>query len=177
MKRTLVLQVLFVAGALAQSPRNDAPTFVNEADINAPLRAVWNIWSTGEGYKAVGAAKADVDLRLGGLIRSHYKPTGVLGDEGTIVNRILAYEPQRMMAIQIDRPPKGFPFKEAWRHTWTVIAMTDLGNGRTHLRVASMGFGADEESVAMRQFFEAGNAATLKAIQVHLESDAQVRGK
>lgn len=174
MKRTLVLQVMFVAGALAQFPRNDAPSFVNEADINAPLRAVWNIWSTGDGYKAVGAAKADVDLRLGGLIRSHYKP---MGDEGTIVNRILAYEPQRMMAIQIDRPPKGFPFKEAWRHTWTVITMTDLGNGRTHLRVASMGFGADEESVAMRHFFEAGNAATVKAIQVHLESDAPVRGK
>ena len=170
MKRTLILQILFAAGGLAENPQNDAPSFVNEADINAPLRAVWNVWSSGEGYKAIGAAKADVDLRVGGLIRSHYGPAGVLGDEGTIVNRILAYEPQRMMAIQIDKPPKGFPFKEAWRHTWTVITMTDLGNGRTHLRVASMGFGTDEESTAMRQFFEAGNAATLKAIQAHLES-------
>ena len=170
MKRTLILQVLFAVGLPAENPQNDAPSFVNEADINAPLRAVWNVWTSGEGYKAIGAAKADVDLRVGGLIRSHYRPAGVLGDEGTIVNRILAYEPLRMMAIQIDKPPKGFPFKEAWRHTWTVITMTDIGNGRTHLRVASMGFGADEESMAMRQFFEAGNAATLKAIQAHLES-------
>ena len=170
MKHSLILQALFAAVALGQGSQNDAPSFVNEADIHAPLRAVWNVWSSGEGYKAIGAAKADVDLRVGGLIRSHYKPAGVLGDEGTIVNRILAYEPQRMMAIRIERPPKGFPFKEAWRHTWTVITMLDLGNGRTHLRVASMGFGTDEESVAMRQFFEAGNAATLKAIQVHLES-------
>ena len=170
MKCTLIVTTLCAAAALAQAPRNDAPSFVNETDINAPLRAVWNVWSSAEGYKAIGAAKADVDLRVGGLIRSHYKPAGILGDEGTIVNRILAYEPQRMMAIQIERPPKGFPFKEAWRHTWTVITMLDLGNGRTHLRVASMGFGTDEESVAMRQFFEAGNAATLKAIQTHLES-------
>ncbi len=99
MKRTLILQILFAAGVLAENPQNDSPSFVNEADLNAPLRAVWNVWSSGEGYKAIGAAKADVDLRTGGLIRSHYRPAGVLGDEGTIVNRILAYEPQRMMAI------------------------------------------------------------------------------
>lgn len=51
-----------------------------------------------------------------------------------------------------------------------MITMTDIGNGRTHLRVASMGFGTDEELMAMRQFFEAGNAAALKAIRAHLES-------
>ena len=111
-----------------------------------------------------------MNFRIGGLIRSHYSATGILGDEGTIENRILAYEPQRMIAIRIDRPPKSFPFKEAWKNTWTVITLTDLGNNRTHIRFASMGYGTDEESKAMRRFFEIGNAATLKTLQDHFES-------
>jgi uncharacterized protein YndB with AHSA1/START domain len=167
----LILNVLLASSSLlAQTPASDAPSFVNEAVIHAPVAAVWNVWTSGEGYKALGVAKADVDLRIGGLIRSHYKASGVLGDEGTIANRILAYEPQHMIAIRIDQPPKGFPFKEAWKQTWTVVTMTDLGGGSTQLRVASMGFGPDEESVSMRRFFEAGNAATLKALQSHFES-------
>jgi hypothetical protein len=32
-----------------------------------------------------------------------------------------------------------------------------------------MGFGTDEESMAMRRFFESGNASTLKSLQDHFE--------
>ena len=96
-----------------------------------------------------------------------------LGDEETIENRILAYEPRSMIAIRIERPPKSFPFKEAWKKTWTVITLTGVGKGQTHLRIASMGFGTDEESVSMRRFFESGNAATLKTLQAHFASHAK----
>jgi hypothetical protein len=106
---------------------------------------------------------------LGGLIRSRYSATGALGDDETIVQRILAYEPGRMIAVRIEKPPKSFPFKEAWKTTWTVVTLTDLGNGRTGIRAASMGYGTDEESVAMRRFFEAGNASTIKAVQQYFD--------
>ena len=147
----------------------DAPSFVNEATIHAPVAAVWNVWTSGEAYKSLGVAQAEVDLRVGGLIRAHYSAAGVLGDDETVVNRILAYEPQRMIAIRIEHPPKSFPFKEAWKTVWTVITLTVLGNGRTHIRAASMGFGADEESIAMRRFFETGNDSTFKTLQSRLE--------
>jgi len=147
----------------------DAPSFINEATINAPVAAVWKVWASGEAYKSLGVAQADVDLRVGGLIRSHYSSTGVLGDDETVVNRILAYEPQRMIATRIEHPPKSFPFKEAWKTVWTVITLTDLGNNQTHIRAASIGFGTDEESIAMRRFFETGNGSTLKTLQNRLE--------
>lgn len=182
MKHTPIVTLLFAARLFSQAPagesgmgRNDAPTFVNEGTVNAPIAALWNVWTSGEGYKALGVAKAEVDFRIGGLIRSHYRATGVLGDEGTIENRILAYEPRRMIAIRIERPPKSFPFQESWKKTWTVITLTDLGNGRTHLRIASMGFGTDEESRSMRRFFENGNAATLKTLQTHFESAPSIQ--
>ena len=164
-------KVFLPAGAAPDGAPEDAPSFVNEGIVNAPISALWNVWTSGEGYKALGVVQADVDFRIGGLIRSRYT-AGVLGDDGTIFNRILAYEPHRMIAIRIDRPPKSFPFKEAWKRTWTVITLADLGEHRTHLRIASMGFGADEESRAMRDFFERGNAATLKTLKAHFESSS-----
>lgn len=178
--RSLALSLcLFAVAIAAQAPRpafgsesaasGDPSSIVNEGIINAPVSAVWEVWSTSEGFKAVGVAKAEVDLRVGGLIRSHYKPDGVLGDDGTIQNRILAYEPQHMLAIRIDRPPKTFPFKNAWKSPWTVITLADVGGARTHLRIAMLGFGADEESQAMRRFFENGNAWTIKTLQAHFD--------
>ncbi len=145
----------------------DAPSFVNEATVDAEVADVWEIWSTSEGYKVLGPALAEVDLKPGGLIRSRYAPDGTLGDADTIENLIMAYEPQRMLAMRIQKTPANFPFREAWKNTWTVITLTDAGAGRTHIRVASMGFGTDEESLAMRSFFERGNEQTLNLIGEH----------
>jgi len=173
-KQTLLL-VLFLASNLFSqipggTPPADAPSFVNEAIIEAPVDAVWEVWSTARGYKLLGVAQAEMDFRIGGLIRSHYSAEGMIGDEETIENRILAYEPKRMVAIRIDRPPRSFPFKEAWKKSWTVITLTDAGANRTHLRIASMGYGTDEESLAMKRFFEAGNQFTLDALRKHFET-------
>jgi uncharacterized protein YndB with AHSA1/START domain len=142
-----------------------ATGFTSEGTVDAPIDEVWKVWSTSDGYRKLGPAMADVDLRLGGLIRSKYTAEGTLDDEGAIVNRILAYEPMRMIAIQIARPPAGFPFEEAWRHPWTVITLTPEGASRTHVRVTMLGFGSDEESVRMRTFFERGNAATIDVLR------------
>lgn len=144
-----------------------APTFVNEGVIDAPVSEVWKVFSTSEGYKALGVALAEVDFRVGGTIRSRYRADGVLGDDETIENQIMAYEPLRMIAMRIQKPPKTFPFQQAWKQGWTVMTLTDLGNGRTHLRAASVDFGTDEESQAMRRFFEWGNQQTIQTLQAH----------
>jgi uncharacterized protein YndB with AHSA1/START domain len=171
---------LFPQAAIQEAavlPPGDSLSFAQEAVIQAPVAAVWKVWSTSAGYKQTGVAQAEVDLRIGGLIRSRYGAEGQLGDEETIENRILAYEPERMIAFRIDRPPKSFPFKEAWKTTWFVITLTDLGAGQTHIRAASMGFGTDGESMKMRKFFEDGNASTLRVLQKNLESAASASGK
>ncbi len=58
----------------------DLPSFVNEGIVKAPVADVWKLWTTSEGYKALGSALAEVDKRVGGLIRSRYSANGVLGD-------------------------------------------------------------------------------------------------
>jgi len=173
MKTWLALVIALVSSTASAQDQRDALSFVNEGTVNGPINEVWKVWSTSEGYKAVGVALADVDLRVGGLIRSRYAADGTLGDDQTIENEILAFEPPRMIAIRIRKTPSNFPFKEAWKHTWTVVTLTALPDGRTHVRAASLGFGTDSESVAMRRFFERGNAQTLDTLAARFEHTAK----
>ena len=154
----------------------EAPSFVNEGVVNASIEEVWNVWTTDEGYKLLGPALADVDLRIGGLIRSRYRADGELGDAETIENEILAYEPLRMIAIRIHKTPQSFPFREAWKEAWTVVTLSEAEGGKTHLRVASMGYGSSEEAVAMREFFESGNQQTIEQLQQHFAAGAVRQG-
>ncbi len=156
--------------APAPAPPADLSPLVHEGVVNALPTEVWKVFSTSEGFKKLGVAHADIDLRVGGLMRSHYNPKGVLGDEGTIVNQIMAYEPGRMIAFRIHTPPKGFPFQEAWKSTWTVATFTDLGDGRTHVRLAAMGYDDTDESRRVREFFQNGNAYVMKLLQSKFDS-------
>jgi len=131
------------------------------------------VFTTAEGFKKLGVASCEMDFRVGGVIRSHYSPKGELGDEGTIHNEIISYEPERMASFRIQKPPKGFPFSEAtWKQTWSVVTLTDLGDGRTHLRMTGMGYPKTEEGEKMRTFFEEGNGYVLKKLQNSFDSDS-----
>jgi uncharacterized protein YndB with AHSA1/START domain len=108
--------------------------------------------------------QADVDLRIGGLIRSHRDAKGTLGDAQTIVNEILAYEPQRMLALRIRQAPADFPYRDAIDGTWSVIYLVPAGQDMTQVRIVGLGYRETPQSQAMRQFFAEGNRWTLDHI-------------
>jgi uncharacterized protein YndB with AHSA1/START domain len=136
---------------------------VTEGFVNAPVAEVWRLFTTSQGYLATGAAKAEVQLAIGGEIRSHYDPKGTLGDPETIVNEILAYEPERMLAIRIKQAPASFPHRDAIGGTWTVIYFNPAGD-MTHVRIVGLGYDDSPASQAMRKFFAEGNRWTLDHI-------------
>jgi uncharacterized protein YndB with AHSA1/START domain len=144
--------------ALAATP------IVAEGFVNAPVAEVWSLFTTAEGLKAAGVAHAEVDLRIGGEMRSHYSAKGRLGDPETIVNEILAFEPQRMFAMRIKQAPASFPHRDAIQGPWTIVYFTPSGESMTHVRIVGLGFTDEPKSQAMRKFFEQGNRATLDAI-------------
>lgn len=134
---------------------------VTEGFINAPVAEVWQLFTTSDGYQATGVSQAEIDFRIGGLIRTHYDPKGTLGDPETIVNEILAYESQRMLAIRIKQPPASFPYRDAVEGTWTVIYFTPSGQDMTHVKIVGLGYRDDPQSQSMRRFFAEGNRWTL----------------
>lgn len=144
--------------ALAAEPQ------VTEGFINAPVAEVWRLFTTSEGLKATGAVHAEVDLRIGGEIRSHYGTNGKLGDAETIVNEILAYHPERMLAMRIRQAPASFPHRDAIDATWTVLYFDPAGENMTRVRIVGLGYTDAPQSQALRSYFEQGNRWTLDHI-------------
>jgi uncharacterized protein YndB with AHSA1/START domain len=142
---------------------------VTEGTIEAPIEAVWDALATKKGQEAWNVAHAEIDLKVGGKMRTHYSAEGKIGDPNTIENIILAFEPKRMLTIQVGKTPEKFPFKEAIKKVWHVMYFDEAGEGRTRLRIVGVGYGDDEESKKLRDFFEKGNAYTVKKMQEHFQ--------
>lgn len=165
MKPLALLNLLMICLWAGVAPARASETIVTEGDVSAPVSAVWNAWATTAGLQSWLAPQADIDLRIDGLMRSNYDPKGRLGDTATIENRVLAYEPERMLAIKVSKAPEKFPFKSRIGDMWTVMYFQPAADNKTRLRIVGMGFGSDEESQKMKAFFEQGNAYTLAQLQ------------
>ena len=125
----------------------------HEAIVDAPLAEVWAAFTTKEGVESWMVAHGEVDLRVGGKMRTHYDPKGTLGDPNTIENTILSFEPMRMLSIKATKPPENFPFKKAIESMWSVVYFDELGPERTRVTCVGMGYGDDEESRKLREHF------------------------
>lgn len=159
-------RALLAALCLLAAPAGHASeSIVTDGIVDAPLADVWNAWATSAGLQSWLAPHADIDLRVGGLMRANYGPGGSLGDPNTIENRILSYEPESMLSIQVTKAPDGFPFKTAILAMWTVLHFEEAGPARTRIRIVSLGFTPDAESQRMKAFFKEGNAETLVELQ------------
>ena len=159
----VVLFVLALSGGRAAA--QDVSPLIHDAIVAAPAADVWAAFTTGEGLRSWMAPHAEIDLRLGGLMRANYDATASLADAGTISNRIIAFEPGRMLALQVADPPRGFPFPTAIQQMWTVLYFEPLDGRRTRVRSVALGFDPGEESQQMRAFFQQGNATTLAQLQ------------
>jgi uncharacterized protein YndB with AHSA1/START domain len=156
------------------SPALADRTLVHQATIPAPVADVWNAFPTSEGFESWAVAHAEIDLRVGGEMRTHYDPQGVIGDKHTIVNQILSFEPQRMLSIQNTKAPEGFPHFELFKQTWSVIYFEPVDDlrDRTRVRIVGMGWGEGAEWDALYDFFKHGNAQTLEALRKKFEPNA-----
>jgi uncharacterized protein YndB with AHSA1/START domain len=140
-----------------------ADSQVTDGFINAPLSEVWRIFTTTEGYKSTGVNQADIELRIGGHIRTHYGP-GELGDAETIDNEILAFDPEAMLALRVAQAPASFPHRAALQGTWTVIYFDAAGENMTRVRIVGLGYTNDPESQALRTYFEKANRDVIDRV-------------
>lgn len=153
--------------ALALLLAADLSVLETTAVVDAPVQKVYAAFATAEGLKSWMAGLASVDLRVGGKVMTRYAKDGKLGDAGTIVHTIAAYDPDHMLAWKPLRPPAKFPFKTAWLKTLSVIYFTPLPDGRTQVTNRMLGYDDTPESQKMRAFFVEGNRQTMEALQRH----------
>lgn len=165
MTRVFTLALVGFMCAKASGGAGEAPPLVHEGIVEAPVAQVWEAFTTKKGAESWMVAHAEIDLRIGGKMRTHYDPKGKLGDAGTIENTILSYHPERMLSIRNTKAPAKFTDAEAFQKTWTVIYFERVGPKQTKVTVVGLGWGTDEASQRVRAFFDKGNAYTLKKLQ------------
>lgn len=159
----LLNALLLCASLLACMPadaQQTQDTQVTEGFVNAPNATVWRIFTTSEGYRTTGAEQAAIDLRIGGTLDSRRGP-GRLGDADTRSDEILAYDPERMLALRNRQLPAGDPHRDAVAGTWTVIYFTPSGADMTHVRIVTLGFRDTPASQALRTAVGKANRAML----------------
>lgn len=145
-------------------------TLVQETVINAPVAAVWDAFTDEVKARSWAAPKTKFDIRVGGEMRSSYDANSSLDDDQTIVNKILCLEPQRMIAIQNVKAPKGFPHADLFAQTWSVIYFEPLGPARTRLRSVGLGYGEGADWDVIYGFFDKGNAQVYGALKKLVEN-------
>ena len=169
-KLSVLLLAIVCGRALAEGPREDN-RLVHEGVVMAPVKDVWAAFTTKKGQESWMVAHSEIELKIGGRMRTHYDPKGKIGDPKTIENIILCYEPERMLSLKVTIPPEGFPFPNPVKGMWTIIYFEATSPQTTRVRIVGLGFCEDEESKNMRAFFDRGNAFTLKKLQERFASN------
>ncbi len=145
-------------------------TLTHSAIIHMPAHELFAHFTTAEGIvKAWGVAQARVDFRVGGQIRTAYKADADLDAPTSIVNTILAFEPDRMISIKATAP-EGAPewLQLACRDAFSVIAFEPVSPEATRLTITGVGYGEGEVWDQAYAFFDKGNQWTLDQMKQKL---------
>ncbi len=158
----LLTALLSSVGSVVAADNNRV---VYDTEIDADIDTVWNAFTTNDGLRTWMAPLVEIELAVGGKMKSNYNAKGKLGDETTIENTILSFDPKRMLSLKATGFPKDFPFKDAARATWSVFYFTELPSSRTKITVVGLGYTDDEQSKKMRSFFATANKHSLDKLK------------
>jgi uncharacterized protein YndB with AHSA1/START domain len=169
-----------LAQAAAAQPSPVETTLPREADglvtlhqslvVAAPASRVWAALSTSEGWRQWAAPFALVDFRLGGVIESSYQRDARPGAPENIRNQIVAYLPQRLLAIRnVQAPPTAAFDVPTFQSLHTVVLLDPLDAGRTRVTIAQPGFRSDAPHDSLLAHFRRGNDWTLAQLKRSLE--------
>lgn len=148
---------------------SEFPIPVQRVVIRAPVRDVWDAFTTTEGYSAWAAPFAVVDLRVNGTIEASYADGASAGDPANIVLSIPAYLPQRMLVLKTIQAPPGFASEETLERLVSIIEFEALGPDATRVTLSGVGYSEDDDE--MRTGFLRANAWTLGQLQTYLEAE------
>ncbi|MBX3365687.1 MAG: SRPBCC domain-containing protein [Phycisphaeraceae bacterium] len=145
-------------------------TLTHSAIIHMPADELFAHFTTAEGIvKAWSVAKARVDFRVGGQIRTAYAADADLDAPTSIVNTILAFEPGRMVTIKATAPA-GAPewLQLVCREAFSVITFEPVSPRATRLTITGVGYGEGEMWDQAYAFFDKGNQWTLDQMKQKL---------
>ncbi len=143
---------------------------VQDVVVRAPVAKAWKAYTTAEGFTAWAAPVAEVDLRVGGTIRTHYGKGAKIGDPATNTLRIINYVPERVLTMRADVSPN-WPeiLKKDWDKLSNVVLFEELSENETRIVSYGIGYGDAQELDKLLRFFSQSNVKLMKALRRYLE--------
>jgi len=166
---------LLLSAAIAStqdSKPSAARALVHSVVLDAKPEEVWKTFTTAEGLvKIWGVAKAKVDFRIGGSIRTSYDVAANLDGPEAIRHTIVSFEPERSFTMKTQAPDGAPDFIQlACEHAWSVLRIEPVGTERTRLIISGYGYGSGELWDRAYQFFDVGNKSTLEVTRKYFAS-------
>ena len=126
------------ASLAASADDRSERAIVCEVTVPLPPARVWALWTTEAGL-ASWLSPAKVDLRPGGAYEVYFDEAAPLGSRGGEGVRVLAFLPERMLAITWNSPPHLATTRD--QRTQVVVEFADVAGG-THVRLTHHGWPA-----------------------------------
>jgi uncharacterized protein YndB with AHSA1/START domain len=133
-------------------------------EVDAPVGAVWDAWTTEAGTRTFFAPDSVVDLRPGGAYEMLWDATAPVGRRGGEGNTVLAVQPERMLSVTWNAPTR-FPEVRDQR-TAVVVRFAPVEDDRTRVALTHVGWGEGGQwDDAFEYFEEAWGAVVLPRLQ------------
>jgi len=154
------------------STRTPELVLIQELTVKSPIDSVWKAYTTKKGWESWAVPIAEIDLKVGGYIKTNYNPQGKIGDSTTIKTHIINYVPKRLITLQAeitDNFPE-FMKKEA-KDFYNVIYFDELDNGHTNIKSFGIGYKNTPKYLALMRYFIPANEKTLMKLIAILEEE------
>jgi uncharacterized protein YndB with AHSA1/START domain len=110
-----------------------------EVVVDAPVDQVWQAWTTEAGVRSFFAPACEVELRVDGSYEILFNPDAPVGERGAEGMRILAFQPEKMLAFTWNAPPHLPQVRGQLTHV--LIRFEPLTEGRTRVTLTHSGWG------------------------------------
>ena len=191
--RLMFVGLVFVSVAACeaeQSQRGEAPVsapatsvvtrtdaneliLVQELTVSAPVEEVWRAYTTAEGWTAWAAPKAEIDLRVGGTIRTAYQ--GDIGGDSTNTLHIVNYVPERLLTLKAELSASWPQIMQSDADKLSnVVLFDEVAAGVTRIQSFGIGYTDAPEYDDLMGFFIKANEGLYQNLRAYLETGARV---
>lgn len=139
--------------------------------VNVSLDSVWNAYTTKKGWESWAVAKAEIDFKINGIIKTNYNKDGKIGDDKTITLHVINYIPKRMITLQAELT-KNFPdfMKADEKDLFNMILFEKISPTKTKVISYGIGYKNSEKYMSLMKFFIKGNEQSYLNLISYLET-------
>ncbi len=159
----IALVVAVLVGLVVQVEAGQDRPLRHDVVVEAPVAEVWAAWTTKRGLESWLARSVKVELEPGGRYASN--AFGEIGEPGTVEMRVIAFEPERMLALTTSAPADEFPEVAAAEDTWAVVSLYPIDENSTRVEYTMLGWREGAEWDRARKFFDHADRYLLEMLR------------